>query len=60
MRHLSLVCILGTYSVQQLKEAESIIMGVVLARYALTRICTLYIEQVCMIFRPSTRATRKE
>ena len=51
---------LGAYSVQQLKEAGSIIMGVALAKYAHARTCTLYIEHVCMIFRPSTRATRKE
>ena len=56
----SFFTILGTYSVQQLKEAGSITMGVALARYAHTRICTLYIEHVCMIFRPSARATRKE
>ena len=35
--------VLGTYSVQQLKEAGSIIMGVVFARYAHVRICTLYV-----------------
>ena len=52
--------VLGAYSVQQLKEAGLIIIGVALARYAHARICTLYIEHVCMIFRPRTRATRKE
>ena len=50
--------VLGAYSVQQLKEAGSIIMGVALAKYAHVRTCTLYIEHVCMIFRPSTRATK--
>ena len=55
-----LPCVLGAYSVQQLKEVGSIIMGVALAKYAHVHTCTLYIEHVCMIFRPSTRATRKE
>ena len=36
--------VLDAYSVQQLKEAGSIIMGVALARYTHVRICTLYIE----------------
>ena len=56
----SFFTILGAYTVQQLKEAGSIVMGVALASYAHARICTLYIEHVYMIFRSSTRATRKE
>ena len=35
-------------------------MGVALARYAHARICTLYIEHVCMIFRPSIYKSYKE
>ena len=53
--------VLGAYSVQQLKGAGLILMGVALARYAHACICTLYnIEHVRMIFRQSTRDTRKE
>ena len=52
--------VLGAYSVQQLKEVGSIIMGVALARYTHACICTLFIEHVCMIFRQSTRDTRNE
>ena len=41
---------LGAYSVQQLKEAGSILMDVALARYTHVCIRTLYnIEHVCMI-----------
>ena len=34
-------------------------MGMVLARYTHALVCMLYIEYVCMIFRQSTRDTRK-
>ena len=56
----SFFTILDAYGVQQLKETGSIIIGVALARYVHARICMLYIEHVCIVFRPNTRATRKE